>query len=179
MKKIIFLLLLCIIISGCAIYRSKYFEPVNHDYYNGDDTAFRIDKFENWHITVNFFAYYGSSAYSDDNFYIWIDASTFDKEAYVYKDTSYRANIKSLKILHGEDLQNEIKIPKTKLSINENGKRIFMSNENRNVYISPDIKMLTVIIEMEFLDKENNSIVKKYVIPMKRNEYSSIGPPLD
>jgi hypothetical protein len=181
MKKIFFTLIFFIIIStsSCAIYRSKFFEPVNRNDYKGYDTIFWVGQFENWDTTIVFSAYYLSRGYPRDNsFHVWIDASTFDKEAHVYRDTNYKANIKSLKILYGEDFKNELIIGKTKLSVAENGKRVSLSNED-DLYVSPDIKLVSVILEMEFIDKENNSIAKKYVIPMKRKEDSSIGPILD
>mgnify|MGYP001583035463 CR=1 FL=1 len=178
MKKIIFTLLLCILISSCAIYRSKFFEPVNRDDYKWYHTnLFRVGTFENWDIAISFSAYYLSRGYPmNDYFYITIYASTFDKEAYADRDTNYRANIKSLKILYGENLQNEIKIGKPRSSIAD--KMISLSNEEK-LYVSPDIKLVTVVVEMEFLDKDNNSTVKKFIIPMKRKEDSSIGPLLD
>lgn len=179
MRKIIFTLLLCILISSCAVYRSKFFEPVNRADYKGYDTIFWVGQFEHWDTTIVFSTYYLSRGYPRDNlFHVWIDASTFDKEANSYKDTNYRANIKSLKIFYDDDLQNELEIGKTKLSVTENGKRVFLSNEEK-LYVSPDIKLLTVVIEMEFLDRDNNSTVKKFVVPMKRKEDSSIGPLLD
>ncbi len=179
MQKIIFILLLCILVFGCtkyALHRSKYFQPVTCD---NCMSRYSVGKFENWDITVDFFAYYHDRTDPENKnnyFYISISASTFDKEAHAYKDTNYRANIKSLKILYGEELQNEIKIGKTKSTISDNGKEVSLNNYEDKLYVSPDIKLVTVVIEIEFLDKDNNSTVKKIVTSMKRKEESSMGP---
>ncbi len=181
MKKIIFTLLLCILISACGIYRSKYFVPIDYfkDYRGGAPT-FKIDRFENWDILIDFSAYYGIAGLSPESinknhFGIDVTATTYDKELFKRQDTKYKANIKYIKIFYGEKLQNEIKISETKYSISDDGKFVLFGNaDTATIYVPPDVKSVTIISEIEFLDKENNSTVKKFIIPMKRKEESSI-----
>ena len=179
MKRLILILCLLTVIFGCTIYKSKFFEPVNRDDNKGYATIFWIGQFENWDTKIIFSAYYLSRKYPRDNyFHIWINASTYDQETYVYKDTNYKADIKTLKVLYGNKFQNELLIGKTELTVDENAKSVSISNED-DFYVSPDIKMVKVIIEMEFTDTENNTIPKKYIVLMKRKKDSSIGFVMD
>jgi len=197
MKQIIITVLLWILISGCArdaLHRSKYFEPSNAPIRSG--TVFEVGKFENWDIAVDFFAYYHNSAdpeNKDNDFRISIPVSTLDREAFnmdmetgvaykdtnyrpKHRDTNYRPDIKSLRILYGKNLQNEIKIEKIESESKKNGKLIFFSNADGKIYVSPDIKSVTVFIEMEFFDEDGGSTMKTFAVPMKRKEVSFIAP---
>ena len=180
MKTITFTLFLCILISGCgdryAVYRSKYFGPSIDP---GNISTFSVGKFENWNIAIRFSAYDFSARDSenkDNDFTISIVASTFDKEARAHKDTDYRANVKSIRISYGEKLQNEIKIEKIESESKRNGQLIFFSSAEGKVYVSPDIKSVTVLIEMEFFDEDGGSTMKTFAVPMKRKEVSFIAP---
>ncbi len=181
MKKIIIPLFLCVLISGCGIYRSKYFVPIDYDKdYRNSPPIFKVDTFENWDILITFSAYYGTAGLSPEfinknQFWIDVTATTYEKNLSKYRDTKYRVNIKSLKILYGENLQDEITIPATKSSISDDGKFVLFGNaDTATIYVPPDVKSVTIISEIEFLDKENNITVKKFIIPMKRKEESSI-----
>jgi len=176
MKKILIPLLLCVLISGCVVYRSKYFVPIDYDKNSGFlPPAYKIGRFENWDILITYFAnppraYFG----------IWITAAAYDQKLSQYRDTKYRVHIKSLRILHGKNLQDEIIIPATQSYSSEGGKRVFFGNaDTTTIHVPAHVKSVTVISEIEFIDKNGNSIVKKFIIPMNFKEETSIGPPLD
>ncbi len=185
MKKILIPLLLCVLISGCAVYRSRHFVPTDYyrDYRNSPP-VFKVDTFEDWDILINFSAYYGTvglfpESSNLDRFGIDVTATTYEKNLSQYRDTKYRAHIKSLRILHGEKLQDEIIIPATESSIAKDGKFVLLGSAGATLHVPSHVKSVTVISEIEFIEKNGNSIVKKFIIPMNFKEETSIGPPLD
>ena len=180
LSRILIVSLLFLTIAGCAVYRSRLFEPFN--YIEKKKYSYTVDSFESWDIEIGIYAYKGLSGIDTETnhkFLIRIDASTSGIKPYNVK---YKPIIKNIQILYSEGLQHEIALSEIKPKTSEfdlAGKNYkYVSLISRDVYIPHEIELLTVVSEIEFLDEQGNIIKKKFTIQMKRIESSKIGTPV-
>lgn len=181
-SKTLIVCMLFITVTGCVIYRTRLFEPFN--YIEESAYSYTVDRFDNWDIEVEIRAYKtmgGIDPEANHDFYIEIEASTSTSGIKPY-NVKYTPTIKNIKILYGEGLQHEIVLPENKQRTHESDlgvkrfKSVFLTY--KDIYIPHEIKFLTVVSEMEFLDENGNVIVKKFTIPMKRVESKTLGIPV-